>query len=301
MNFLDTRVRIRHPCPFCDFSAAFPDVQITQWCNQTNDVLHIVVPDPDRLPEVLAAASKALGVRDMFRDGRSALTMSRGCCWNTFASVTEAANDAGVWLVPPITYREGWETHRVLSPGRKVLKTFVEAVKKMGEIQVLAHRPQDELDTLRDVATLPVHLFDGLTDRQAHILVSALENGLLDVPARTRMGRVAKREGLSRSTYGEHLRKAERQLVRNSYPFLKLRDAHAKRVRSKKAAAMRPRTSRSAFAWSGGSSHGNSASKARKVWKPVPTPMSRHGSAGGPSAEPRSRRTIGSFSTVARS
>lgn len=237
MNFLDTRVRIRHPCPFCDFSAAFPDVDITQWCNQTNDVLHIVVPDPDSLPEVLAAARKALGVQDMFQDGRSALTMSRGCCWNRFASVTEAANDAGVWLLPPITYREGWETHRVLSPSRKALEAFVAAVKKMGEIQVIAHRAQDQLDILRDVATLPVHLFEGLTDRQAHVLVSALESGLLDVPARARMGRIAKREGLSRSTYGEHLRKAERQLIRNSYPFLKLRDVRTKALRAKKSPA----------------------------------------------------------------
>ncbi len=237
MNFLDTRVRIKHPCPFCDFSAAFPDVEITQWCNQDNDVLHIVVPDPERLPGVLAAARKALGVEDMFRDGRSALTMSRGCCWNKFASVTTAANETGVWLLPPITYQGGWETHRVLSPSRPALKRFVAAVKELGQIEMLTHRSREELDILRDVATVPVHLFEGLTDRQVHVLVTAFESGLLDVPTRARMGSAARRESLSRSTYGEHLRKAQRQLVSNSYPFLKLRDVRGRRPRARKASA----------------------------------------------------------------
>jgi predicted DNA binding protein len=54
--------------------------------------------------------------------------------------------------------------------------------------------------------------------------VLAFENGLLDIPAKARMDRVARGEGVSRSTFGEHLRKAQLQLIRNSYPFLKLRD-----------------------------------------------------------------------------
>jgi len=52
--------------------------------------------------------------------------------------------------------------------------------------------------------------------------------GLFEVPARTKMDDVAKAMGLSRSTLGEHLRKAELQMLRNSYPFLKLRATRPK-------------------------------------------------------------------------
>src|SRR5207245_10980155 len=75
--------------------------------------------------------------------------------------------------------------------------------------------------------TSPVHLFEGLTARQVHVLVSALEGGLFELPAREKMDRVAARAGVSRSTFGEHLRKAEMQILQNSYPFLKLRDQSA--------------------------------------------------------------------------
>jgi hypothetical protein len=37
------------------------------------------------------------------------------------------------------------------------------------------------------------------------------------------MDKVAECSGLSRSTFGEHLRKGELQIMRNLYPFLKLR------------------------------------------------------------------------------
>lgn len=37
------------------------------------------------------------------------------------------------------------------------------------------------------------------------------------------MGTVAGRLGLSRSTFGEHLWKAQLRLLRNAYPYLKLR------------------------------------------------------------------------------
>ena len=111
-------------------------------------------------------------------------------------------------------------------------------VRRVGDTLFYStHRSREELDILRDVATVPVHLFEGPTDRQVHVLVTAFESGLLDVPTRARMGSAARRESLSRSTYGEHLRKAQRQLVSNSYPFLKLRDVRGRRPRARKASA----------------------------------------------------------------
>jgi predicted DNA binding protein len=77
---------------------------------------------------------------------------------------------------------------------------------------------------IRDIGVVPVHFFEGLTDRQIHALAVAYENGLFDVPSRDKLDRVALKEGISRSTFGEHLRKAQFRIMKNSYPFLKLKD-----------------------------------------------------------------------------
>lgn len=197
------------------------------WCNGSNDILEASVRHPSQLQELLQAAKKRLHAQEMFQDGQSALTMLRLCACETYTSVSSIAEECGLWIVPPVTYLGGWETHHVISPNMATLRRFIAEVKKIGRIELLSHSPREQLDVVHDLAAVPLHIFEGLTARQVRALVSAHEHGLLEIPARERLDRVAKREGLSRSTYGEHLRKAQQQLLRNSYPYLKLRDAGA--------------------------------------------------------------------------
>ena len=223
MHFLDTRLRIKHDCPFCNFSAQFPEAEMVLWYSRESEVLQITAPDRTRLKEMLAAARKHLGACDMFEDGTSALLLTCECGYPRFRSVISIADETGCMLIPPHTYQGGWETHRVLSTGTEPLKRFIEEVEKAGRVEIVSHRGRDALDALHDLNVVPVHFFEGLTDLQIKAVVAAYEAGLFEVPARTRMDRVAKEVGLSRSTFGEHLRKAELQMLRNSYPFLKLR------------------------------------------------------------------------------
>jgi predicted DNA binding protein len=228
VHFLDTRVRIQHECPFCEFSARFPEVQMVLWYSRESEILEVTAPDPARLDELLEAARESLGACDMFQDGRSALLMTCECGYPKFRSVISIANDCGCMLVPPHTYEGGWETHRVLSTGPESLRKFVAEIERHGRVEIISHRGRDALDAVHDLNVVPVHFFEGLTDLQIRSVVAAYEAGLFEVPARTKMDDVAKAMGLSRSTLGEHLRKAELQMLRNSYPFLKLRAAEPK-------------------------------------------------------------------------
>jgi predicted DNA binding protein len=224
MNFIDTRILVQHLCPFCDFSKVFPEAEIALWCNRSNEVLQITTSDPLQLKEILQAAHEYLGASKIFSDDQSALTMIKDCTCSETGSVATMADEYGCWVVPPITYRDGWETHRIISPNNDSMRKLVAKINKTGEVKVLSKRSRDQLDVIRDIGVVPVHFFEGLTDRQIHTLVVAYENGLFDVPARNKMDRVAIKEGISRSTFGEHLRKAQLQLIKNSYPLLKLKD-----------------------------------------------------------------------------
>ena len=227
MQLLDTTVRIRHPCPFCEYSGMFPDVEMILWCDGTNEVLHLLSPDHGTLERAVKAAERFLDTALMFMDERTALITTKECMCDTYRDVTSSARKFGCWLVPPETYRGGWETHRVISSDRAALRGFVEDVGEFGEIEILSHRPRDTSDVIQEVGVVPVHFFAGLTDKQARSLVAAYEEGLLDVPARGDMDRVARRLGISRSTLGEHLRKAQLQIVRNSYDYLRFHGPEA--------------------------------------------------------------------------
>jgi predicted DNA binding protein len=224
MQFIDTRILVQHLCPFCDFSKVFPEAEMALWCNRSNEVLQITASDSSQLMEIMQAAHEYLGARDIFSDGQSALTMIRDCTCSETGSIAAMADEYGCWIVPPVTYRGGWETHRVISSDNDSMCEFIKEIKKTGKVKVLSKRSRDQLDVIQDIGVVPVHFFEGLTDRQIHALVVAYENGLFDVPARNKMDRIALKEGISRSTFGEHLRKAQFQIIKNSYPSLKLKD-----------------------------------------------------------------------------
>ncbi len=225
MHFVDARILVQHECPFCEFSMVFPEAQMGLWCNRSNEIFQINAPNAERLEEILQAAKEYLSAREIFSDGHSALSIIRDCHCAEGSSVTTIADGCGAWLVPPTTYLGGWETHRVFAPGKETLQRLISEIKKIGKVKLLSKRPRRQLDVVLDLGVVPVHFFEGMTDKQIHALVTAYESGLFDVPARENLDKVAEREGVSRSTFGEHLRKAEMKILRNSYPFLKLRDA----------------------------------------------------------------------------
>ena len=221
MPLLDTEVRIRHPCPFCEFSGMYPEVEMTLWCSRKWETIHIVVPEPALLDRVIHASGEFLETELMFKDDRSAIMTGR-CRHDDFPTVLRVADRHGCWMVPPETYRGGWETHRIICADKRALRAFVDEIAREWEIEIISHRPRATSDVVSQVGVVPVHFFAGLTDKQVRSLVAAYEEGLLDVPARGDMDALARRLGIARSTLGEHLRKAQLQIVRNSYDYLKL-------------------------------------------------------------------------------
>jgi predicted DNA binding protein len=70
-------------------------------------------------------------------------------------------------------------------------------------------------------------LFDAMTDRQLAALRLALENGYYEQPRGTSLRDLAAQTAVARSTYEEHLRKAENKLLTNAGEFLRLLTATA--------------------------------------------------------------------------
>jgi predicted DNA binding protein len=229
MPFVDARVRVHHPCPYCDVSAEFPETLFLLWCDNRRDVFLVTSPTPEEVRRVLSALRVAFHARPLLVEGREALVAVPDFEWSTPPSVTGLARKAGVWVLHPVIYSGGRETYRFLAASRRDLQRLVERVRRLGEVEMLSLSSRQSLDSVRDAPTAAVHFFEGLTDRQARCLVAAYEGGLLDVPARSRWDEVARRAGLSRSTFGEHLRKGQLRLLANGYSALRARSASPER------------------------------------------------------------------------
>jgi len=223
MVVVDARVRVHHPCPYCDLSGEFPRTLLLLWCDNRRDVFLVTAPDAPERRRVVAALRESLHARPLLPADREALVLVPDFEWADPPSVTGLARRTGVWVLPPVVYFDGTETYRFLAPTKARLHALVRRMQRLGAVEILSVSDRVDLATVRDVPTASVHFFEGLTDRQARAMVAAFEGGLFDVPARSRWAEVAGREGLSRSTFGEHLRKGQLRLLANSLASLKAR------------------------------------------------------------------------------
>ncbi len=223
MRYIETWARIRHPCPFCEFSERFPEAEMTLWTSPLTDLFQVTLPPDYRVEDLMEVGKELIKYTEAFHEANSVLFITHQPYIEQIDSVMALADETDCMLVPPMTFHQGWETHRLVARSQDNVRRFVNEVAKRGQIEVLSLKSLDHLDLMNDMGVVPGHLMEGLTDKQAYALTVAYETGLFDVPARVKMDKVAERVGLSRSTFGEHLRKAEHEVLQNLYPFLKLR------------------------------------------------------------------------------
>jgi len=223
MPIVDARVRVDHPCPYCDLSARFPRSLLLLWCDNRRDTFLVSSPEATELRQLLRELRRSFHARVVVGEGGNALLELPDFEWSDPPSVTGLARRGGVWVLPPVVYADGHETYRMIAPTRARLNRLIQRVRRLGAVEILSISDRTGLETVRDFPTASVHFFEGLSERQTRSLIAAHDAGLFDIPARASWEDVARREGLSRSTFGEHLRKAQRTLVRNSYAVLRAR------------------------------------------------------------------------------
>ena len=227
MVVVDARVRVRHPCPYCDLSVKFPQTLFLLWCDNRRDTFLISSPEKEEVNQAVTALRRSFHARLLISDGANALVEVPDFEWASPPSVTGLARRAQVWVLPPVVYSEGRETYRFVASDRRRLNRLIRQVRRLGEVEILSLSDRSGLESVRDYPTASVHFFEGLSERQTRSLVAAHDAGLLEIPSRASWAEVARREKLSRSTFGEHLRKAQLRILQNSYAVLKARAAVA--------------------------------------------------------------------------
>ncbi len=200
---------------------------MTLWLSVLVDMLHVSIPGNYDIGEILDTAWETLHFSDEFHDEGSAILLIAHPWVENPDSVVALASEEECMLIPPINFSAGWETHRVVCKEQDQLRNLMDRVGARGSAELISQRKRELTDLVRDIQMVPTHFIEGLTHRQVDILVASYEQGLYEIPARVKMEKVAKRTGLSRSTFGEHMQKGELQIMRNLYPILKARSDKA--------------------------------------------------------------------------
>jgi len=222
MTFFEFVFRAFYDNPFGKATEDNPSVQLYQWCNDTHDIIELVLQKPEDYRNIRDSFSKSVEIVDEIDDGANMHVITRMCACGGPGTVSSYLNDPSLLMIPPIAYEKGWEYFRVIAFRHEGIAKLLADLRDAGfKVEVLRKIPFDGY--LASSLTLSTDtLFSGLTGKQMDALLTAYAQGYFRFPRGSDLQTIASKEKISRTTFLEHLKKAENKLITALIPHIQL-------------------------------------------------------------------------------
>jgi predicted DNA binding protein len=223
----DVSLKLDHSLPFCGLSKEFPSVSIQRWCNLQVDILEIQSPREEEAGKVEPALRKmlsTLGARLIRFNRYSSKNLEAviGCRCAVDNSTVARIEWAGCIPVMPVNYHGGQEYCRVLAFTKNNLDGALSSLSKVSKLEIES-KSVIPRESARGAITVPVDEFLGtLTKKQLAAFIIAMQMGYYGMPKGATIDEIASKQGMKRSTYEEHLRKAELKILQAVRPYARL-------------------------------------------------------------------------------
>ncbi len=201
---------------------------MVEWCNNQIHVMEVDCPDietftriePDLKELLLWKGGKVL--KKNFLEGNLQLIVKTCRCSKVSPNVTDVIERNSGLLMHPEVYYGGWEEYRVVGFRDNDYKRMFEELSQLGPLQIMQKKVIQE-KRMRDAFVLSVSsVFSELTDKQTNSLLAAIEYGYYQVPKKMTAEEIAGKHKVPRTTFEEHLRKAEGKVLRAMAPYVRM-------------------------------------------------------------------------------
>jgi hypothetical protein len=220
MGLWEVALRASYDYPFIDLSRYVPDTPISMWCLWNRELLQVPSRDARVMDTVERAVRKAGHVVDQWVDSGTTRLFLLRCTCDRYDSIWKLIEAHQCWDAPPVIYQDGWAHFRVISFEAQNPKDLFADLKTRGPAELVRKRelPLSALPT----SVWTNVLFGGLTARQSEALLTAHRFGYYTSPRGITTEPIAASLGIGRTTFEEHLRKAENRVISALIPYLEL-------------------------------------------------------------------------------
>lgn len=221
MSLYEASFRVKHECPYREISERYPDLTIREWYLDDCQVIEITAPgtptddlldEIDRLGTILHESIDDTGLH----------VVTQSCLCSLEDSIIERFETHNCLYQPPTIHRQGWEHYSVIAFDESDIRTLLHELEADRDIELLSKTAITEQRIPHSMLAPVDQLFEDVTERQMAALRLALESGYYEQPRKTSLRDLADQTAVARSTYEEHLRKAENKLLTNAGQFLRL-------------------------------------------------------------------------------
>ena len=179
----------------------------------------------EELQKDLRSLERSLSVKIMRKSFgiRSAQLVTGSChCNEIRKSVSPAIERHNCLRMEPLLYKHGWEWYRILAFKQRDIKELFEELEGFTNFQIISRRTIEETTVKESFVLSPGSILGQLTKKQSYALITALSRGYYEIPKKVSTDEIAKSLDLPRTTFEEHLRKAESKVMKAIAPLLEL-------------------------------------------------------------------------------
>ena len=221
MSLYEASFRVKHECPYRDISERHPDLTIREWYLSDCQVIELTSPESPA-EELLEEIDRLGTVLHESIDESGLHVVTQSCLCSLEDSIIDRFEEYNSLYQPPTIHRQGWEHYTVIAFDESDVRALLQDLEADRDVEVLSKTAITEQEIPHSMLAPVDQLFETVTDRQLAALELALERGYYEQPRQTSLRELAEQTAVARSTYEEHLRKAENKLLTNAGQFLRL-------------------------------------------------------------------------------
>ena len=222
MALFEVVFRAKYDHPLSKITEKNPTVKIYHWCNDHHDIMELILQRQEQYHQIRDDFTKVVEIVDEIHNGGNTHIITRMCDCVGPNTVCSYLSNPSLLVIPPIAYEHGWEYFRIIAFKHEQAKKLLTKLREDGyNVEILRKMPFDGY-IASSLALTTDALFSGLTEKQMDALLTAFEQGYFRYPRGSDLQTIASKEKISRTTFLEHLKKAENKIITALIPFIQL-------------------------------------------------------------------------------
>jgi predicted DNA binding protein len=222
MTLFEVVLKITHDCPFANISRKYPSLEMFNWCNGEHDVYELHIEDHGEYDAILEEISRLGELVEESSNQDEAHLITETCSCTRENSVGKNVEDFDLLHVSPVVYSKGWEYYRIIAFRHEHLEKFLERLEERGFTYEIVRKVPFDGFIASSLTLTADALFSQLTEKQMDALLTAHNNGYYLFPRKNDIQSIAARKRVARTTFQEHLKKAENKIVASLVPYIQL-------------------------------------------------------------------------------
>jgi len=224
MPLFEVVLKVSFNAFFLDLTRRFPSTSIYIWCNRENDVIEVIVRNPEEYPLVMEEIRKhpILDVLEEISDARRLYLNVHECNCMKENTIIRHIGELDILNIFPNIAENGWGYHRLIVFKHEDFEELLRRLEKWGWVyKILRKAPLDGFIASSLILRADT-LFSDLTERQIDAVLTAHRHGYYNLPRQADVQTIAEKEKVPRTTFQEHLKKAENKVLGGLVPYIQL-------------------------------------------------------------------------------